>query len=151
MSENGEVSRRSARRIALDAAMGALWGAAVAVISLIGGPIRAIVDTLFGDPVPPSGPSDLRVQATFFGAVVIAGAALGIAKPLLRRARGFYVGFALAGTFVEAVSVAINPRGIARTPLDDWILLPLFGAVFGAGVGFCLRRASELFTWFPRV
>src|SRR5580765_5675810 len=84
------------------AARGSLAGAAIGVLFLAVGLLRAGFYLVSGGHVAGLAASDVREMAYYLGGFTVAGAVIGAAWPMFRGQTGTYLGFALGGAIVGA-------------------------------------------------
>jgi hypothetical protein len=129
------------RSVTSDLLRGALGGAVVAGLCLGVGLVRGLFVLVLRHHVNRLGAEDLRTTEHYVGGYVlavggfvVAGASLGVAKPLLQTRTGTYVRFALGGGGV-AVAIAIGDKGsITGLQWHDWVVAAVIGALLGYGV-----------------
>src|SRR5690242_2438544 len=96
-----------------NAAGGAGWGGVLALVCLGVGALRILAALVFGAHVALPTVADLRLLAFYVGGFSVAGALLGVARPLLRTRRTSYVGCACAGALAMIV-IGVGDKGSLR-------------------------------------
>ena len=116
-----------------DAFIGAAVGVGVSLLFVAVGVARFIFAAAFGDVVAPDREA-LRGIAFYMAGFAIAGALLGLARPLLRSRPAIYAGGILAGAIVMFMIVRSETASIASIDRVDWVFIVGAGAVFGTVV-----------------
>ncbi|HEX5409860.1 MAG TPA: hypothetical protein VFW89_08835 [Gemmatimonadaceae bacterium] len=117
-------------------------GAALATLCVAVGALRTIALLLSGRHLTPLEADDARALAIYVGSFIAAGALFGLLRPILKGRVGIIVGCMLAG-IVVMLGVGFAEAGGVRA-LDGalWVILPVFGMVFGAALAYGFLRMS---------
>ena len=113
-----------------DVAAGAVIGACLGGALLLVGVARFAVATLDGSP-PALSSGDRRMMAFYVGGFALAGALLGLVRPLIQDERSTYFFSAIAGAVVTLVISAGSKGGLTAIPVPFVALLVVMGAIFG--------------------
>ena len=116
--------------------MGALTGAAVGVLCLLVGLLRAIVAIVFGEHVSALRSEDIKGLVYYVGGFTAAGILVSAVWPLLTTRFARYLGFSLAGIVVMIAILAAEKGGLLAHKRSDWIGAVVLGIFFGCAFGW---------------
>ncbi len=124
-----------------NAASGALVGAAFAGFCLLVGLGRIVFVLLSGRTMEAVSWDDARLLAFYVGGFVLAGAVVGVLRPLLRSGAAMFGAMALGGAIVTN-TIAIAEKGLYSMSRVDWIAMTIMGALFGCAAAYGFVRAK---------
>lgn len=119
--------------------LGAAGGAALGALALLFGLARFMLFVLSGGKAQTLGWVDIRPVAFYIGGFCLAGAFIGLVRPMLRGRVAVCAVMAIGGAIVMN-TIAVSDAGIAGMHRIDWIAMTVAGALLGLAGAYGLLK-----------
>lgn len=123
------------RSILLGAAIGVALGSLFLLIGLAGFTLAVLT----GSTIQPISGEDVRMMIIYVGGFGLAGAFVGMVRPLLQSHGAIYLAMAVGGAVVMN-TLAIGDKGFSGVDSGDFVAMTLLGGMFGIAAAYGFLR-----------
>ena len=125
------------------ALLGAAVGAALALAIIAIAAIRFLFALVAGESIAPPNPDDSKMIVFYVGGFAVAGATIGLLRPLIRSRLTAYLAAMIGGIIVMGAIVRSDAPSFAAIDALDWAFVIGSGIFFGIAAAWGFLRHAD--------